>query len=208
MSIKQTWNLKLADLLNSKRMTKSVGTIYPPPLKREGKYHIDFIVHLAQIMQPMSYLEVGIFQSGLFNKMIPFAEQCTAVDIDPNLKKYINPSQKVTFFGIPSKDFWNLARANEFEYDFIFVDGDHSKEAVEADFLGALSVLRNDGILLLHDTYPMDVSATSSERCGDGFKAIWKLGKQQRDYELMTIPVHPGLTIVRKRNGQVPWDLS
>jgi hypothetical protein len=74
MTIKQTWNLKLADLLNSKRMTKSVGTIYPPPLKREGKYHIDFIVHLAQIMQPISYLEVGIFQSGLFNKMIPLAD--------------------------------------------------------------------------------------------------------------------------------------
>ncbi|HWN10329.1 MAG TPA: class I SAM-dependent methyltransferase [Pyrinomonadaceae bacterium] len=40
------------------------------------------------------------------------------------------------------------------EFDFIFLDGDHSAAAVYQEIPRALSVLKKDGIILLHDYFP------------------------------------------------------
>src|SRR5437879_2763365 len=40
-----------------------------------SKWHQGLIIHLASILRPRVYLELGIFKCGLFNRMIQFAEQ-------------------------------------------------------------------------------------------------------------------------------------
>lgn len=186
-------------------LLRSFGSFYPSPSIRADKYHLDLILHLAQIIKPKSYLEIGTYKAGLFNLMIPIAEKLMAVDINPDAKKYISHCGKTIFFDMDSRLFWNVARAENYRFDLIFIDGDHSKNAVREDFFGALSVINDEGIILLHDTYPVDSRATVQARCGDGYEAIWEISREVSDYELVTIPVHPGLTIVRKRKGQVPW---
>jgi hypothetical protein len=68
-----------------------------------------------------------------------------------------------------------------------------------------MKCLSDQGILVLHDTFPINEAATSRERCDDGYLAIEELGQVVSDYELVTIPIHPGITICRKRRSQVNW---
>lgn len=205
ISAKAFFARRLANVFSESDFLRSIGSFYPSPSIRADKYHLDLIVHLAQIIKPKRYLEIGIFKAGLFNLMIPIAEELCGVDINPDAKKYIRHSDKTIFFDMESKLFWNIARAENHRFDLIFIDGDHSKNAVREDFFGALSVINDEGIILLHDTYPVDSLATIQARCGDGYEAIWEISREVSDYELVTIPMHPGLTIVRKRKGQVPW---
>ena len=45
-------------------------------------------------------------------------------------------------------------RRTEKSFDFIFLDGDHSSQAVYQEISAALSLLRPGGVILLHDYYP------------------------------------------------------
>lgn len=173
--------------------------------RSDSKWHINFIVHLVSIIKPVSYLEVGIFRCGLFNQVIPYAETLVGLDIDSNAGKYMKINSKCEFVNLPSLDFFKQQIESGRKFDFIFIDGDHSKEAVEADFFGAFEALNDNGIILLHDTYPLNSAATARERCDDGYLAIDKLSRLTNEWEMMTIPIHPGLTLCRKRIKQVDW---
>jgi predicted O-methyltransferase YrrM len=180
-----------------------VGTFLPARDLNSSKWHLEFIVHLASIVKPKKYLEVGIFQAGLINRLSPLIPEITAVDIDPQAKKYIRDVKRVKFLNLDSKEFWKSYGDSEF--DMIFIDGNHSRESVLSDFWGALKVVKDQGLILLHDTYPRDFEATNPARCDNGYLAIEEVRLKHGLFEMMTIPVHPGLTIVRKCSQQVPW---
>lgn len=168
-----------------------------------SKWHLDFIVHLVTILKPEKYLEIGVYRAGLINRLTHLIPEIVAVDIDPRAKSYIESLKNVEFINMDSKDFWKTRSGGEF--DLIFIDGNHSRDAVLVDFEGARNCIKDHGVILLHDTYPLDREATNPERCDNGYLAIQELSFQTQEFEMMTIPVHPGLTIVRKRTTQVPW---
>ncbi len=197
---------RFLEVLNAFLRKFKLGGVYPSSTTRLDKWHLDFITFLAQLQKPNSYLEIGVHHAGLFNKVLPFANSATAVDINPNAKKYISKNDKVTFYNLSSNEFWEMAKENNFSFDLIFVDGDHSKNQVKIDFHNSLELLSPEGLLLMHDTYPLDIESTIPSRCGDGYLAITEIGSATSSYELVTLPFHPGLTIVRKRTSQVPWE--
>lgn len=176
-----------------------------PNVPVNHKWHLDFILHLANILRPRSYLELGIFHCGLFNQMIPYADSLIGVDLDPKAGTFMAPSPKARFVSARTDDFAEELRRAPQTFDMIFIDADHSKEAVEADFRNFLPFLAPHGLLLLHDTHPVDQAATERERCDDGYVAIDALSRQSDDWEMITIPVHPGLTLCRKRTTQLKW---
>jgi len=171
-----------------------------------SKWHLDFIAHLVRVLKPQKYLEIGIYRAGLINRLIPLIPEITAVDVDPDSGKFIDSSNNVKFVNLDSQKFWKTSPDSY--YDLIFIDGNHSREAVLVDFQGALRSIKAEGIILLHDTYPVDKEATNPARCDTGYLAIEMLGHKTNEFEMMTIPVHPGLTLVRKRARQVPWSES
>ena len=173
--------------------------------RNDSKWHIDFILHLVSIIKPTSYLEVGIFRCGLFNQVIPYVDSLVGLDVDSNAGKFMKKNSKCKFINSTSSDFFKQQIELRCKFDFIFIDGDHSKEAVEADFLGAIEVINDNGIIVLHDTYPINIAATTRDRCDDGYQAIEKLSRLTDEWEMMTIPIHPGITICRKRIKQVDW---
>ncbi|WP_230969329.1 class I SAM-dependent methyltransferase [Nitrogeniibacter aestuarii] len=179
------------------------------PLRHDGrvdhKWHQDFILHMASVVRPERYLEVGIFRCGLFNQMIPFAGKLTGVDIAEEAGASMNRTSKTRFICSKSVDCALELKAKGETFDMIFIDADHSEQAVDADFSHYFELLTPHGIMMLHDTHPIDTAATSQERCGDGYLAIDRLSRQTDAFEMMTIPVHPGLTICRRRTTQLSW---
>ena len=69
----------------------------------------------------------------------------------------------------------------------------------------SLRRLRLDLLLILIDGLPKDIEHAGSGYCGDGYRAIDELTRGAQGYEMMTIPVHPGLTLARKRQNHLPW---
>lgn len=168
-------------------------------------WHEDFIVHLASIIRPNVYVELGLYQCVLFNQIIPHAKKLIGLDINPEAVKYMQKSNKTTFQNMTTDDYIKELHARPIEIDMLFIDADHSKEAVLNDFQNYFPFVKPHGLILLHDGHPKDELNMSSGYCGDGWKTIEELSKNCEKYEMVTIPVHPGLTICRKRNSQLAW---
>jgi hypothetical protein len=174
-------------------------------LAGDPKWHQDMIIHLASILKPKTYVELGIFHCGLFNRMIHYAQDAIGVDANPEAERYMARSPKARFVSATTSGFAEQLRRSPIDIDLLFIDADHSKEAVAEDFANFLPFVRPHGVILLHDTHPQDAAATDPERCGDGYLAIRQLSKQTGVFEMMTLPVHPGLTLCRKRQSQLSW---
>lgn len=174
------------------------------PATKEN-WHEDFIKNLAESLKPKVYVELGLYQCELFNKIVPYAENLFGVDINPRAGRWMTKSQKTLFFHGTTDEFVEQVKSNNLKIDLLFIDADHCKESVLKDFWNYFPYVENHGIILLHDTHPKNLQYTDKGYCGNAYLAIDELKNHQDEFELMTIPIHPGLTLIRKRNKQVKW---
>ncbi len=168
-------------------------------------WHEDFIVHLASIYRPRLYVELGIYRCALFNRIIPYAEQLIGVDIDPNAGTYMQNSAKTRFVNADTQDFIQELKQESLVIDMLFIDANHSREAVLNDFKSYLPFVAPHGLILLHDVHPGNEMLIQPEWCGTAYLAAEELAREHTDYEMMTIPISPGLAICRKRRTQLSW---
>jgi len=70
-------------------------------------WHEDFIVHLASLVRPKVYVELGLYHCALFNRIIPFAEQLIGVDIGRKPVTICNNLRKLAFLRVQHR---SLAR--------------------------------------------------------------------------------------------------
>lgn len=115
--------------------------------------------------KPIKCLEVGIFQgltSGLLLETLP---DSTLVGIDPypwlDVFESIYPTEVKSRFKLIVDKSQNI-KLHE-TYDFIFIDGDHSYEAVREDLINFLPRLKKNGILALDDYKLPGVKQAMSE---------------------------------------------
>jgi len=171
----------------------------------ELNWHEDFIVHLASLIRPKVYVELGLFKCALFNQIIPFAEQLIGVDINADAGNYMQQSPNTRFFKGTTQEFAKGLEVIPLQINMLFIDADHSKVAALQDFKDFFPFVAPHGLILLHDTHPKDEEMMHPGLCGTVYQALEILALDTRDYELMTIPVSPGLTICRKRQVQLSW---
>ncbi len=170
-------------------------------------WHETFIVQLASILRPKIYVELGLYQCAVFNRVIPFAEKLIGVDIEISAGKYMIPSSKTEFTCASTLEFAQMVKNKPIQIDMLFIDADHSKEAILRDFSNMFPFVAPHGLILLHDTHPGDVSLIDPKFCGTAYSAISELSLENKEYEMVTIPVSPGLTICRKRKTQLSWEV-
>ena len=95
---------------------------------------------------------------------------------------------------------------NKLVIDFLFIDADHNYEQALKDFINYSKIVKDNGIIILHDTYPENESHLLLAKCGTAYKVARYIRQNcGRDYEIMTIPVFPGMSLIRKSYKQLLW---
>jgi len=170
--------------------------------------HESFIEFLASYLKPDVYVELGVYDGSTFNKVYPHVRGWAyGVDIKPLMDDSDKPNCSITTN--TTKEFAVLWSEDIHEdIDLIFIDADHSKEAVLKDAQAFLHWLKLDtGIMVLHDTWPLNKQQTAPGYSGDCYKVTAELKNHYGDgIEVLTIPVSYGLTLIRRvgqdwRNG-------
>ncbi|NDK09868.1 class I SAM-dependent methyltransferase [Candidatus Gracilibacteria bacterium] len=168
-------------------------------------WHEDFIVHLAKVLKPNVYVELGLYKCELFNRIIPHSKKLIGVDLSTDAGKYMKKTDKTTFYNMTTDECYLKLKEQNLKIDLLFIDANHSKESVKLDFDNYFNLVSDQGVILLHDGFPRNKKFTESGYCGDGYLAIKELTQEKDRYEMMTIPMHPGVTICRKRKNHLDW---
>jgi len=157
-------------------------------------------------LQPEIYLELGIKKGNTISNIAPYAKRAIGVDIKKpsgNIKGY-------EFYEMTTDKFFEKIKAEKIKLSYIdaaFIDANHNSKYVLRDFYNVWALLRNQGVIILHDTYPKNKKFTSKELCGDAYLAAWEISlKNIPMIEYFTLPIHPGLTFIRKREYQISWE--
>ena len=156
----------------------------------------DFILELVKLFKPNTYVEIGARFGYVFNAVSPLVKRSIAVDLR---LKGIKQKQGVECYQIDSKEF---AKQWKDPIDLLFIDANHDSKAVLTDFRNlAPFVKEHTGLILLHDTYPINRDLLRKDACSDAWKTAKKINRLRAysDYEICTLPgPHAGLSIIRK----------
>lgn len=178
-----------------------------PDAVRDGTLHEDLIALLVSRLRVRSYLELGIAQQETLAKVWRACTQKIRVDaVDVKLPpqerrcEYINYHEMTTqefLRGVPTFAQWQV----------VFIDADHSEAAVREDLTAVWPHVEEQGLVLLHDTYPASEADTAPGLCGEAWLAAQGLpySLPTDRAEIVTLPFHPGLTVIRKRQRHLPW---
>lgn len=195
------------DVLTRANINSSVPVHMRNPATRERNTvlpHEKILAHVAQWLRPDVYVEYGMAACGSMLSVAPYCKRAIGVDIKSH--PYMQ--------GIPNLDFYNMSTdmfkerfldkcADDFTIDMAFIDADHEAEQVVRDFDALYAKLVPNGFIFIHDTYPISEMFTEQGYCGDSYKVPFIIKKKYPGIDIMTIPVQPGMTVIRK-----PWALS
>lgn len=123
------------------------------------------------------------------------------------LEKFLfqDNNKNFSFYNSTTDDFFSNLNTN-LNLDMVFIDACHTHEASYNDFLNVKNHMNDDGIIFFHDTYPASKYWTSKDLCGDCYKTSEVIRKYHNDeFEIITFPVNPGISIARKCKSQLKW---
>ena len=137
-----------------------------------------------------SYLEIGCQSDVNFSKIIIKNK----IGVDP---------QSGGTHRMTSDDFF---KQNKSTFDLIFIDGLHVYEQVLKDIENSLKVLKDNGVILIHDCLPakiwhQTIPQTHSSWNGDVWKSIVK-SRTRIDIDTYTIEADQGLGLILKRENK------
>ena len=169
---------------------------------------LDLVCEIVSRLKPKIYLELGVKRGNTISSIVPYSKRSIGVDINIPCKKI----KGCEFYKMTTDVFFEKVKNKEIELtslDVAFIDANHSKENVLRDFYNVLSILKDSGVIILHDTYPKSEREIRCDKCGEAYLAAWEISiRNIPSIECFTLPIHPGLTFIRKRNYQVPWERS
>ncbi len=155
-------------------------------------------IGIAQMIKAKCYIELGVRQGQTINEMVKYVDHCIGVDISDDFKHLYD--SRVDFKHMDTDSFrqeWNKP------VDMIFIDADHSHESSYNDFINYKDLVKDDGIILLHDTCPCNEDMTKPKSCHDTWKTAVKIKEQHsHECEITTIPDGCGVSIVRMTRGK------
>lgn len=155
----------------------------------------DIISSIVNLTGCNKYLELGICAGLNMREVRKHCNNCIGVDIID-----VRGFKDFTFYLMTTDAFFSFFKE---KVDIVFIDADHSFEAVKKDFVNSLNILNEFGIIFLHDTDPVDENYIIPSACGDSYKVVDWIESNYSDLNIMTLPVGvAGLTIVNRKNDR------
>jgi len=169
--------------------------------------HVKFVKSIAIGLKNAKalnrYLELGIREGPCFNVVAPLAEEAYAVDYK-DCYKYISENNNLIWYHGTTVSFLKNHDKSK-KFDLVFIDADHKHESSLEDFNLVFPLVNDNGLILLHDTYPTCKKLTVGY-CKDSYKTADYI---RRNYfnkcEIVTLPFYYGISIVRKLDRQLLW---
>jgi predicted O-methyltransferase YrrM len=151
--------------------------------------------------KPRVLCEIGTFDGGtslLFSRFLPTVETMFCIDLYVKNKAFLKllapPGQSQHYFDMPSytDDAVKkvLDRLGGKMIDVLFIDGDHRYEGVKKDFIFYRKLVREGGVILLHDIME---SESGGRAWAGGVPKFWK--------ELAAIYPHQEFVNSRDQHG-------
>lgn len=165
--------------------------------------HVAFISYMAMWYRPTLYVEYGIREGACVEAVMPHCREVWGIDT----AIYRSRDPRFKFFHMTTREFAQTLVRSEPKIDMAFIDACHESEAVLQDFDDLFPWIIDDGMVFLHDTHPIAEEYTVPGLCSDCWKTPGVLKERYGDrVEVLTIPIMPGLTMVRKvRRVAAPW---
>jgi len=179
----------------------------PEVLGRLTLNHIETIEFFVRLLKPKNFLELGVQYGECTNQILNLIpDKYIGVDIKKteNIDYLLDTYKNFEFYECTTDDFFKNEKQTKF--DMVFIDACHSHEATYKDFLNVKDLLNEDGFIFFHDCYPYSEYWTKPTLCGDGYKTSEVIRKKHNnEFEILTLPVNPGLSIARKCTKQLAW---
>lgn len=157
--------------------------------------HSHFIAELVKQINCQTYLELGIYDGITLSLVQPFVPRIISVDIK-DVRRH-----RVGEFHLETTD--SFFEHFDEKVDVVFIDADHSFESVKKDFENSIKILNEFGMIILHDTDPIEPMYLDPGYCGDSYKMDEWLRENHKDFDVMTLPLtQAGLTLVKRKNDK------
>jgi len=156
---------------------------------------VQLMIELVKLYEPETYCEVGLQYGYTFNQIAPLVKRAVGVDIA--ISKRIKRRKNMELFEMSSAEFAKIWKDG---IDLLFIDADHSRDAVLEDVRNlSIFVPECHGLILLHDTHPNAPHLLNPGRCNDAWRAARYIHEVLVEFEIVTLPgPHAGLSILRK----------
>lgn len=141
-----------------------------------------------------TYIEYGVNDG----KNIESIAECVSKAIGIDIVMYESKTQNLTMHCMTTNEF-SENHLPFVSYDYAFIDADHSSKQVLIDFDNLFKYINLGGYIFLHDTYPCEEFLLAPRFCNDCYLSPILIREKYPNVEILTIPLSPGLTIVRKK---------
>lgn len=164
------------------------GTTQEQP---RGGDHGDLVAAVAAFLKPDRYLELGCLVGSTLRKVAPFCRLAIGVDRAADRAAEGN----LVIERADTVEFMETLPADSVE--LVFLDSSHEYAHSLRELVQIERILVENGVLLMHDTYPPSSSQERPGYCGD----VWRLAAEldsRPGWQAMTLPAQYGLTLARK----------
>jgi len=173
--------------------------------KLTGNYP-EIVELFARILKPKSFVELGVQCGEVVKNLVKLVPELIGVDATPSalMNQLVKDNSNVKYFQSSTISFFRNIPINR-KFDMILINkATHEETLTDFDYI--FSHMNEDGFLFLHNTYPADEYWVSPLLCGDSWKTAKHIReKYNKKCEILTLPLNPGLSIVRKCSRQIRW---
>ncbi len=154
-------------------------------------WHRSIVGILASIIRPKSYLELGLGTDPTLTGISTSCGWCYGVD--KGGASFPVPAN-CTVFAMDTDTFFDGPVNSIQPPQLVFVDADHRSRQVLKDLENLSAICDTNCIVVCHDTYPENQNYTADTFCSDSYRVPDLIS-----WEHVTIPIHPGATILRMK---------
>ena len=153
--------------------------------------HTELLISILKGCEYKKYLELGVSDGLNIREIVNYAQRIIGVDVNDIVK-----DKNFEFYHCSTDEFFTFFKD---EVDLIFIDANHDFEFVKRDLLNSFTLLSPNGLVVLHDTNPLDTRFVTHEACSDAYKIVDYVKNECPYLNIVTLPWEvTGISLVNR----------